>query len=133
MGEGVHSLSISILIVEDEIILAMDMKSFLEEQGFKVQAIAFSGHDALMQAEQNRPDLVLVDIKLEGYMDGIEAAKYIMEKFAIPVVFVTGNTDQPTKDRALAIKPAGYLKKPVNEENLYAVIREVLRSRKGAA
>lgn len=126
-------MAASILIVEDEIILAMDIKYLLEDRGYQVQAIAFSGHDALMQAQQRRPDLVLVDIKLEGYMDGIEAAKYIIEKLDIPVVFVTGNSDQATKDRALKIHPAGYLQKPINEDELYEVVRDVLQSKDGSA
>ncbi len=125
---GIMPVAIRVLIVEDEIILAMDMKFFLEDRGYRVEGIAFSGHDAIIQAEEKRPDISLVDIKLQGYMDGIEAAKYLQGNLGIPVIFVTGNTDQSTMDRALAIGPSGYLQKPINENILTDTIEQAIKS-----
>lgn len=117
----------SILIVEDEIILAMDMQMMLEGLGYKVAGIAFSGYDAILRAEEMMPSVVLVDIKLQGPMDGIEAAKHIMHELKIPVIFVTGNTDQGTKQRALQIGPAAYLQKPIDEAPLRSAIESALK------
>lgn len=119
--------TVSILIVEDEIILAMDMQMMLESLGYKVSGIAFSGYDAILRAEQMMPSVVLVDIKLQGPMDGIEAAKHIMHQLKIPIIFVTGNTDQGTKQRALQIGPSAYLQKPIDEIQLRTTIEEALK------
>jgi CheY-like chemotaxis protein len=117
---------VAILIVEDEIILAMDMQLAIEDMGYKVAGIAFSGYDAILKADEVRPALVLVDIKLQGPMDGIEAARRIIHDRRVPIVFVTGNTDESTKQRALAIGPAAYLQKPVDDVRLRGVIEKAL-------
>ena len=127
-------MSKGILIVEDEIILAMDLKYLLQDLGYEVEGFAFSGHDAILQARDKAPALVLVDIKLHGYMDGIEAARYIKEHLGIPIVFITGNTDEATRTRALSVvSPEGYLEKPVNLQRLQSTIKDALERAGGTA
>ena len=112
----------SILIVEDEVILAMDYETTVKKMGYKVTKMVFSGYDALLQSELHKPNLVLMDIKLKGHMDGIDAAKRIQDGLNIPVVFITGNTDEAIREKARDINPAGYLSKPLDE----GVLRETL-------
>jgi YesN/AraC family two-component response regulator len=114
-----------ILIVEDEAILAMEYIILVKSMGYNVVRIAFNGQDAVWLSGQYRPDVVLMDIKLAGTMDGIEAAQVIQTQFDIPVVFITGNTDDDTQERAVGINPAGYLQKPLNEMELKVILENV--------
>jgi YesN/AraC family two-component response regulator len=116
----------SILIVEDEAILAMEYIIIVREMGYNVTRIAFNGQDAIWLSGQYRPDVVLMDITLAGTMDGIDAAQVIQAQFDIPVVFITGNSDRDTQERASGIKPAGYLQKPLNENKLKTTLDNIL-------
>jgi DNA-binding response OmpR family regulator len=116
----------SILIVEDEVILAMEYEIIVREMGYVVPRIAFSGYDAIILSGQYKPDIVLMDIKLAGHLNGINAAKQIQDQLQIPVVFVTGNTDDDTRKQALEIQPAGYLTKPLNENILQTTLKTIL-------
>jgi CheY-like chemotaxis protein len=116
----------SILIVEDEMILALNAKLELEEAGYRVTGIAVSGEDALSMAERERPDLVLVDITLSGKIDGIDAAKRMIDEFGIPVIYLTGNSDERTLELAKQTNPAGILQKPVEDYKLVSIIKNVL-------
>lgn len=118
--------NIKILIVEDEAILAMNYKIGLEKAHFIVTGIAFSGEDALRQAEETRPDLVLMDIKLRGPMDGIDAALKIREAMDPKVIFLTGNSDEDTRKRAMEISPLRYIEKPVKTDILSGIIQSVM-------
>ena len=116
----------SILIVEDEVILAMEYEGIVKEMGYNVSRIAFSGYDAILLSTQYRPDIVLMDIKLAGHLSGINAAREIQEQLYIPVVFITGNSDEETRKKALDINPAGYLTKPLNESVLQKTLENIL-------
>jgi signal transduction histidine kinase len=94
--------------------------------GYIVTGIAFSGEESIRMAEQERPDLVLMDIKLEGEMDGVEAARHFREKFNIPVVYLTAFSDKETIRRAKITEPYGYILKPVNERELHCNIEMTL-------
>jgi len=107
-----------ILIVEDEILVALDTRGMLESQGYVVVGIAVSAEQALNAAARERPDLILMDIRLEGSGDGIEVAKKIRANFGIPSLFITANEDATTRERAAAAKPLGFLAKPINEDKL---------------
>ncbi|HEY9668560.1 MAG TPA: response regulator, partial [Coleofasciculaceae cyanobacterium] len=85
---------IQILVVEDENIIALNLKENLESLGYIVVAIVVSGEKAIEKATQLRPDLVLMDIRLKGSIDGIEAAGQIWEHLSIPVIYVTGHSDR---------------------------------------
>ena len=108
-----------VLIVEDEALLAMSYKMSLDGGECDVVGIAPNAEAANKMAGSLRPDVVLMDIKLEGDMDGIESARFIMEHYNIPVIFITGNTDEETRQRALKLNPSGYLAKPIDCEKLH--------------
>ncbi|MBD2459356.1 response regulator, partial [Nostoc sp. FACHB-87] len=115
--------SIQVLIVEDEFILALDLREKLESLGHNVIDIVDSAEMAVEQATELRPDLVLMDIRLRGKMDGIEAAEEIWNYLQIPIIYVTGHSDKSTVEKATQIFTFGYLLKPVREENLYVAIQ----------
>ena len=115
-----------ILIVEDEPIVAEDLKRILERLGYQVVGKAANGPDAIRQAELNRPQMVLMDIRLEGPMDGIEVAEYILTHFDIPVSYLTAYADEDTLERAKATLPFGYILKPFEERHLQTTIELAL-------
>ena len=98
-----------ILIVEDEGIIAKDIQNTLEGLGYAVLAVASSGKEAIKKAAEALPDLVLMDIVLEGYMDGVEAAERIRDRLDIPVVYLTAYSDNKTLQRAKITVPYGYI------------------------
>ena len=111
-----------ILIVEDEGIIAADLAACLDDLGYQIAGEAATGEDALLQAAARRPDLVLMDIKLAGAMDGITAANRLRLEQDIPVIFLTSHADDATLDRARESQPFGYLIKPFAERELRAAI-----------
>jgi CheY-like chemotaxis protein len=112
------SAKIRILVVEDEVIIAMDIAMQLEDLGYEHIGHARSGEQAIVLTGQLRPDLVLMDVQLAGEMDGIAAAQAIRMKFDIPCVFLSAFKEGKTFERALIAKPAGYLAKPFDEYQL---------------
>lgn len=108
----------TVMIVEDERIVAEAIQLTLERQGFKVVANVGSATDALREAESADPTLVLMDISLSGEMDGIQTAEVIRERFSKPIVFLTAYTDEATVQRVKNAHPYGFLTKPVNEREL---------------
>ena len=107
-----------IMIVEDEGITAMNIKKSLEDIGYVVTSIAVSGEDAVSNAEEQRPDLVLMDIILMGEIDGIEAAEQIRARFDTPVVYLTAYSDEAMIKRIKKTEPIGYIVKPFNAKEL---------------
>lgn len=107
-----------VLIVEDEFLIAMDLRSRLEAMDFWVTGVAASYEQALEQALQHNPDVVVMDIQLEGAKTGIDAAKLIWSKLEIPVIFLTGMQDPETVEAALATQPMGYVYKPFKDAEL---------------
>ncbi len=112
----------SILIVEDELLVAMDTQALLKSHGYSVPAMAASGGEAVSQALSLRPDLVLMDIRLRGEMDGITAAAQILTHHSVPVIYLTAFADDATLLRARTTAPYGYLVKPFDESTLIASI-----------
>ncbi len=110
----------TILVVEDEAITAMDLQATLQDLGYAVCATASSGAEALQKAEAERPDLVLMDIVLQGEMDGIAAAEQIRTRWGIPVVYLTAHSDAQTIRRASITEPYGYIVKPFTERELHS-------------
>ncbi|MBD2504378.1 hybrid sensor histidine kinase/response regulator [Anabaena azotica] len=117
---------IQILIVEDEQLVADDLRETLEHLGYDVPALVASGEEALSIAETLRPDLVLMDIRLEGEIDGIEASFEIQSRLNLPVVYLTANADRATLERAKASHPFGYILKPFDERILATTIEIAL-------
>jgi PAS domain S-box-containing protein len=112
-----------LLIVEDELIVALDLQLEVEKLGFEVVGIAESAEEAIAAAEVHRPDLVLMDIRIEGSMDGIQTARFLRAAFQIPVVFLTAYADEATINRASLVLPYGYLNKPFRTGELQATVR----------
>lgn len=111
-----------ILIVEDEGIVAKDLQNRLRRVGYDVPKVATSGEQAIEGAQALRPDLVLMDIMLQGAIDGIEAARELRNRFEISVIYLTAYADNNTLQRAKTTAPHGYLIKPFKDRELYATI-----------
>jgi PAS domain S-box-containing protein len=111
-----------ILVVEDESIVAMDIKNRLKRLGYDVPSIALAGEEAVEKAAKICPDLVLMDIKLKGEMDGIEAARQIHERLDIPIVYLTAFSDEDTLQRAKITGPFGYIIKPIEDRELHVAL-----------
>jgi len=107
-----------VLIVEDEIIICEDIKKALQAIGFEISGIAHSGEKALSLLETEIPDIVLMDIVLNGRLNGIETAVMIRDQYNIPVVFLTSYSDKITMKRAQEAHPYGYILKPFSEEEI---------------
>lgn len=117
---SVHPRSLRVLIVEDEIFIALDTRSLLQSLGHTVVGIAVSVDDAIRRAERERPDVVLMDVRLTGPRDGIDAADEICRRFGISSIFVTANTDAQTRARAATVAPLAFLEKPLTVQRLRA-------------
>ncbi len=118
-----------ILIVEDEQITAADIEDILAHLGHRVAGVATSGAAAVGQAEAEQPDLILMDIRIKGEMDGVEAARIVRERFGIPSIFLTAHADEATLDRAKLAEPLGYIVKPFHDTELQAVIQMAMHRR----
>ena len=110
------------LIVEDEPIVALDLRQELEELGYEVTGLAESVDAALMSIEENPPDMALMDIKIDGAMDGIQSARLLRHLYRVPVVFLTSFSDRETITRAAQELPYGFLTKPFRSRELQATL-----------
>ncbi len=116
-----------ILVVEDNTIVALDISRRLKRLGYNVIPYPIiSGEAAIEKAERLHPDLVLMDIKLKGKIDGIQAAEIIGNRFNIPVIYITAHSDKRTRQRAMRTNPLGYLLKPFEDTKLQETILKVL-------
>ncbi|MCF6336180.1 MAG: response regulator, partial [Spirochaetales bacterium] len=111
-----------ILIVEDERIIAMDLRRRLMRFGYPDPVITTNGLDALKSIDENKPNVILMDIMLSSDFDGIETATIIKEKYNIPLIFLTAYSDEKTVERAKKAEPYGYILKPFKEKELYTTI-----------
>jgi two-component system, cell cycle response regulator len=112
----------SILLVEDEGIVAQDLKEVLERLGYRVVGVAAEGVQAVYLAEELQPQLIVMDVSLRGEIDGIQAARMIQERAHVPVIFLTGHGDPATLERAISTGPLGYIVKPFQEIELRCAI-----------
>ncbi len=115
-----------LLIAEDEGIVALNIQNRLEGLGYSVVANVSSGEEAINAAAETRPDLILMDIKLEGKIDGVEAAAQIRRRFEIPVVYLTAYSNDETLNRAKLTEPYGYILKPFEARDLCTSIEVAL-------
>ena len=118
--------AVTILIVEDEQIVAVAIEGHLQRLGYQVAGSAASGEEACRKAAELEPDLVLMDVRIEGPMDGIEAARRIRECRDVPVVFLTAYSDVDTVERAKLVEPYGYIVKPFDLRDLHTTIEMAL-------
>jgi CheY-like chemotaxis protein len=112
----------TIMIVEDESILAMLVEMKLKRKGFSVLEPVATGEDAITVADKNKPDVIIMDIRLAGVIDGIEASEKICKKYNCSIVFTTGYSDDAIHKKALALKPLAYLTKPYEINQLVSLI-----------
>ncbi len=116
-------MSSKILIVEDEIIIAIDLKIRLENLGYYVPGIAVNGNDAIKKTGEKNPDLILMDILLNGETDGIEVAQQIRNKYDIPIIYLTGSQNDNLLERAETTAPYGYINKPFDNTEIENAIQ----------
>src|SRR5688572_7457583 len=117
---------VRMLVVEDERIVSMDLQRRLKAMGYEIAGSAVSGEEAIEKAEALRPDMVLMDIMLDGELDGTQAAEIIRSRFSIPVVYLTAYADSATLERAKITEPFGYILKPFEERELHGHIEIAL-------
>ena len=117
-----HLRPLRVLIVEDEFFIALDIEASLMALGHASVGIAVSGDEAVSVAGRERPDVVLMDIRLVGARDGIDAAEEIFSRYGIRCLFVTANADDHTRQRAAALNPFGFLEKPLTMQRLEACL-----------
>jgi len=115
-----------ILIVEDEIPTAMYLRGILEGRGYSVAGAVATGEEALARFKAEQIDLVLMDIILEGEMDGIETSRRIKKLRDVPIIYLTASTDERNLSRAMETEPHGYLIKPIDEYELYSTVETTL-------
>jgi PAS domain S-box-containing protein len=115
-----------ILIVEDERITGEDLRDILTDLGYEVVDVVSSGAEAFRLAEEDAPDLALMDIRIKGDMDGTEVAHVLRSRFNIPVIYLTAHADKETLERAKLAQPLGYITKPFQEAELHANIEMAL-------
>ena len=118
-----------ILVVEDESIIAMDLRITLSRMGYEVTSVVNNALAAIQKAEQDKPDIILMDIMLGGSLDGIEAAKIISYNHSTPIIYVTALKDEETMKRAYLPEPYLFLMKPYTEKDLKYAIEDMLKTR----
>lgn len=118
--------SATIMVVESEVIIGIDIRNSLKSLGYHVPGVISSGEKALEKVEKIQPDLILIDIMLDGFMDGVQAAAEIRNRFNFPVVFLTARTDATTLERAKRTEPFGYIVKPFEERELHTTVEIAL-------
>lgn len=115
-----------ILLVEDLLIVAKSVKSGLERMGYEVVDIVRTGQEAIQKAGDFLPDIILMDIILEGEMDGIDCSKIIQKEYDIPIIYLTANSDEMIMKRARETTPYGYILKPFEDQEIRIVIEMAL-------
>ena len=115
-----------IMIVEDERLVALSIKEILILEGHEVCGVTNSASQALKEISSNLPDLVIMDIRIKGQVDGIEAAKAIKDKFGVPSIFLTAYSDDYLLERAKKAEPLGYILKPFKPDELISVVKVAL-------
>lgn len=115
-----------ILVVEDEPLIADDIEALLSDIGYKVTSVADNANDAIASIKKEKPDLALLDIKIEGSIDGVMLADIIQKEFGLPVIFLTSNADPFTIDKVKKLQPSGFIVKPFDERDLRSAIEIAL-------
>jgi DNA-binding LytR/AlgR family response regulator len=118
--------STSILIVEDDMVIAANISLQLTKLGYSVTGIESRGEDAVHHAKENLPDIILMDINLKGQLDGIETAKLIQKFSDIPLIYLTGNSDEVSFQKAKETHPFAFISKPFNKLNLERTVALVV-------
>ncbi len=118
-------------MVEDSSIVAWEICDRLSKKGYEVLPPVISGEQAVVEAQRVTPDLLIMDIRLKGTMDGIDAVREIRKRTSIPVIYLTGNSDEATTRRVLETHPVAKLTKPFDEHDLLSAVAEAFRQKTG--
>lgn len=125
MHEPKEKKALVVLLVEDESIVALDIQRMLKNLGHRVECITSMGEEAVEMVDKVRPDLILMDIKLKGEMDGIEAARIIRSKIHTPIIYISALSDEETRRKAIQNQNCLFLSKPVEEYDLQKAIWKI--------
>lgn len=126
-------MAASILVVEDETLVGLELKETLEGMGYRVPEVIASGDEVLGATLRHRPDLVLMDIHLKSYIDGIDAVTRLRMVSSVPVVYMTAYPAKSVEDRAFGTSPADYLQKPIDDARLRQAVERALGQAAGVA
>jgi DNA-binding response OmpR family regulator len=118
-----------ILIVENDMLIALDLQTTLEDLGYQVTSVVSTGEEGIQEVQRSDVDLVLMDVRLSGELDGIETAKLIRSRFSIPIIFVTAATNLDLNKLKGAIESCDYVTKPFHDEQLRTAIDMALKKR----
>lgn len=118
----------SVLIVEDEYLISLGLKAQIEDMGLKVCATADSADAAVIQAETHRPAIILMDVRLRGERDGVDAAQAIFHAVGSKIIFITGSREQKTIERIDQDHPFAVLFKPISDKQLHAAVHDAMRA-----
>ena len=125
-GQRVFMVNAKIMIVEDDFITSTDLDFRLRNMGYAISAVCATAEEALLQAQTLLPDLVIMDIALDGPMDGIKAGRLLNSTLNLPIVFLTAMSDRETLHRIKQARPLGFMTKPVSDYKLKNVIEQAL-------
>ena len=117
-----------IVLIENDEIIAQDIKDILEKNNYEVLAVLKSGTDAISAIRALKPDVAIFDVHLQNQMDGVDAVKILNSFISLPVLFITGYTDEKTLDKIHQVTVSSYLLKPFKEQELTAKIQEILKN-----
>ena len=118
-----------IMIVEDEPIVSLEIQDTLERLGYEIPIVLDSGDAVLESCIRYKPDIILMDIRLKSFIDGIDAARRLRMVSMIPIIYLTAYTGEDTRNRAEKTQPAAFLSKPLDEKLLHEKIEQILKSR----
>src|SRR6185295_15293484 len=118
----------SVLIVEDEYLISLGLTAQIEDMGLKVCATADSAETAVLQAQTHRPAIILMDVRLRGDRDGVDAAQAIFHTVGSKIIFITGSREQRTIDRIDQDHPFAVLFKPISDKQLKAAVNDAMRA-----
>ena len=116
---------IKLLIVEDEYLVAFHLQEQLRQLGYGVGPLVATGEEAIQSVEQEQPDVILMDMRLAGEMDGVQAAQEIRTRFGTPIVFLTGYADEEIKERVKGLNSVAYIVKPVTLPEIEVAIASI--------
>ena len=119
-------MSEKIMIVEDEGLVALELEECLQQMGYTVSTTVSSGAQAIAKAAETHPDLVLMDISLAGELDGIETATRVKDLLAVPIIFLSGYSDQKMLKKALSVDRSGFFLKPFNIDELVILVEKMM-------
>lgn len=116
-----------IIVVEDDLIIQLFLTRILDHHGYEIVGKARRGETVFEILEETKADLILMDIKLDNGEDGIDVATQIKRKHDVPIIFISGNTESGTYDRAQSLQPAAIISKPIDEDNLVDIVDQFFK------